>query len=429
MTYHNAIKYIKTSPNITPKDSSAASRVAKLFAALGNPQKNKKYIRLAGSNGKTVCARMLVSILNKSNICNGCLSMPIHSEIRENIRINGKPISMEKTVKYVEQIVEAVSRINQDDEATQVIFRPTEHEVMLCMAFLAFADHKCTLAIIENDQSANDPSRFLHSPFAAVICGRVPGGDQKEIAKIRAYITRGIKEIISCPSTPEAHKDIGEICVLANCRRTLAARNRCKIDSLNLRGASFTYKEKPYSIHLCGKFQITNALIAIETAEMLARNGYPITEESIQKGLSSVEAPCKFELISYSPTIIADSTHSGVAIATICTSLADFKDVMGTKIHLCLPDGDLVAKYIDTLRARGYTIEKVSLLCENAETTFDYSQFEADGITFISSKTAKKVASTALKGLQKDCTLFISGDSNFTINIRHELLAILGFGF
>ena len=63
MTYHNAVKFIKNAPNITPKDSSASERIAKLCDALGNPQKRIKYIRLAGSNGKTVCARMMISIL------------------------------------------------------------------------------------------------------------------------------------------------------------------------------------------------------------------------------------------------------------------------------------------------------------------------------------------------------------------------------
>ena len=62
MTHHNAIKFIKNAPNITPKDESAAERIHMLCAALGNPQKKIKYIRLAGSNGKTVCARMCAAV-------------------------------------------------------------------------------------------------------------------------------------------------------------------------------------------------------------------------------------------------------------------------------------------------------------------------------------------------------------------------------
>ena len=94
MTHHNAIKFIQNAPNEAPKDSSVSARIGRLLKALGNPQKRIKYIRLAGANGKTILARMLISILNKANIVNGCLSMPLYEELRDNIRINGDPISI-----------------------------------------------------------------------------------------------------------------------------------------------------------------------------------------------------------------------------------------------------------------------------------------------------------------------------------------------
>ena len=100
MTYHNAIKYIKNAPNVTPKNSSAKERVERLCKALGDPQKRIKYVRLAGSNGKSVCARMMTSILNKAGILSGCLTMPLLSELRENVRIGGSPLSMDDTVRF-----------------------------------------------------------------------------------------------------------------------------------------------------------------------------------------------------------------------------------------------------------------------------------------------------------------------------------------
>jgi folylpolyglutamate synthase/dihydropteroate synthase len=87
MTYHNAIKYIKNAPNVTPKNSSAKQRIARLCKTLGDPQKRIKYVRLAGSNGKSVCAQMLTSILNEAKICNGSLTMPLHEDLRENVKV------------------------------------------------------------------------------------------------------------------------------------------------------------------------------------------------------------------------------------------------------------------------------------------------------------------------------------------------------
>lgn len=424
MTYHNAVKFIKNAPNITPKDSSASERIIRLCATLGNPQKRMKYVRLAGSNGKTVCARMIISILNKAEIKNGCLSMPIHSEIRENIRINGEPISMNETVSYVEEISAAVAKINEENASTEEprVFRPTAHEILLCMAILAFNAHGCTVCIIESDHDGEDPSRFLHSPFAAVICGRIPSGEKQEILKIRSYICRGIREIISAPQNQEAYRVISDTCVSANCRLTQPARNKFKITNMNLRGTSFIYKDSEYSLRICGKFQTANALVAIESAEMLSRCGYKISAEAIKNGLSSVTAPCKFEILSISPVIIADSTHTGIAIGAVCDSLADFKKFTGTKVRLCLPEGELIPQYIEALQTRGYSIEKISSL---ADPTEEERQECSLPVTF--SKTVKTTAKDALAELPKDNILLISGPSNFTMKLKYELLAILGF--
>ncbi|MBP3370688.1 MAG: hypothetical protein J6L85_08045 [Clostridia bacterium] len=422
MTYHNAIKFIKTAPNITPRDDSASERIQMLCSALGNPQKKIKYIRLAGSNGKTVCARMLISILNKAEIVNGCLSMPIYSEIRDNIRINGTPITIDETVEYASAVKQAVDQINSGEN--NATFRPTAHEILLCMALLAFVSHKCGICIIESDHKGEDPSRFLPAPFAAVICGSIPidDRDKQDIYKIRSYICHGVREIISAPQNSDAYKIIADTCFSVNCRLTIAAKNNIDIRRLTLRGTTFMYKDHEYSLRVCGKFQTVNAVVAIESAEMLARLGYEISKECIKDGLRDVTAPCKFEILSISPTIIADSTHTPIAIEAICDSLSDFKDITGNNINLCLPDGELISQYVTALSKRGYTVEKISAL-------------EIDGIIsanddelpIVPCKTAKATAKDALSSLNTNSTLLISGPSNFTRQIRYEMLSILGF--
>lgn len=425
MTYHNAIKFIKAAPNITPKDHSAYDRIHTLCDALGNPQKKIKYIRLAGSNGKTVCAGMLLSILNKAHIANGCLSMPIYSEIRDNIMINGEPISMDETVEYVSAVKAAVDQINSDAQKSDRIFHPTAHEILLCMALLAFVSHKCSICIIESDHKGEDPSRFLPAPFAAVICGSIPIGDRdkQDINKIRSYICHGVREIISAPQNTDAYKIIADTCFSVNCRLTIAAKNNIDIQHLTLRGTEFTYKDNEYALRVCGKFQTVNAVVAIESADMLSRLGYKISKENIRDGLYNVTAPCKFEIISLSPTIIADSTHTPIAIEAICESLADFKEITGTRINLCLPDGELIDQYVNALAKQGYTVEKISAL-EIEDLSQEHSEIRS---CLSLSKTAKATAKAALAELNNRSTLLISGPSNFTRQIRYELLKILGF--
>lgn len=427
MTYHNAIKFIKNAPNIVPKKDSAQERILALCNALGNPQKKIKYIRLAGSNGKTVCAKMIISILNKAGILCGCLSMPIYSEIRENVRIGGEPISMEDTVEYVSAVKSAVAQINAEkEEGDGSIFSPTAHEILLCVALLAFCDKKCSVCIIESDHNGEDPSRFLPAPFAAIICGSIPNEDRdrQDIYKIRSYICRGVREIISAPQNTDAYKVIADTCSSVNCRLTIAAKNKIEIERLTLRGTEFSYKGTKYSLRVCGKFQTVNALVAIESAEMLVRLGYSISREQICAGLSAVSMPCKFEILSLSPIIIADSTHTPIAIEAVCDSLADFKDITGDKIRLCLPDGELIPYYIDALSKRHYRISAISALADASVSDEEHGEIS---IPHTLSKTVKATARAALSELDSDTVLLISGPSNFTRALRYELLSILGF--
>ena len=157
---------------------------------------------------------------------------------------------------------------------------------------------------------------------------------------------------------------------------------------------------------------------------MLIRLGYAITKGQICEGLSALSAPCKFEILSISPTIIADSTHTPIAIEEVCDSLADFKEITGTKIKLCLPDGELIPYYIEALTRRGYDVCSISAL--ELESVGEDERGKVN-IPLTLSKTVKATAKSALSDLSPDTVLLISGPSNFTRALRYELLGILGF--
>ena len=426
MTYHNAIKYIKNAPNVTPKNPTARQRIIRLCKTLGDPQKRIKYVRLAGSNGKSVCAQMMTSILGDAGILSGCLTMPLRSELRENVRIGGAPISMEETVELTEQVVKAVAAINAEEKASdpeqKSVFAPTAHEIMLCIAMLAFVKHGCKLVFIESDHSTEDPSRFLPAPLSTIICGAIPSEDKEEIAKIRSYIQKGITEITSVPQNPGAYAIIAETCHNANCRLTISMPSNAKISSLNLRGTIFNYKGTEYKLKICGRFQVTNAILAIESSKMLMRNGFSIDKQSIINGLAKTTLQSKFEIISISPTIVIDSTHTPIAIETVSDSMAELKGFTGNKIRLCLTEEELCEPYSDALLRRGYEIESIISL-----PSFDDEFTSSSDSNVTLCKTPKLAAKAALANLSSDSFLLISGRADVAEKIRYEMLAILGF--
>ena len=432
MTFHNAIKYIKNAANGSAQ-SVKFERVRLLCEYLGDPQKRIRYVRLAGNNGKTLCGGMLVSILKKANIRAGYLAMPIRADIRENIVIDSTPISMEDTVKYTQKAVEAIARINTALKASAISedgtllpdpepFMPTSNELLLAIALTAFCDKDCELCLIESDHAGNDPSLFMPAPFSTVICGTIPSDDKKEIARIRSYVTRGVQEIVSAPQNQDAYKILSDTCAAVNCRLTLALKSATTVERLSLRETEFSYKGNRYSLNLCGKFQTVNAAVVLETAEMLERRGFAVSEDAIRGGLARLDIHSRFEVISSTPFIIADSTHTPIAIETVCDSMADFKQITGSEVRLCLPKGELLGLYYNALVSRGYTVRDIVTLDEERSAEVDDLPCSVTHC-----KTVKATAKASLAELGKDTVLLISGRSSFTERIRYEILGILGF--
>lgn len=432
MTYHNAIKYVKSAPK-TAAESTRFERMRLLCKYLGEPQNRIKYVRLAGSNGKTLCGGMLTSVLKKTGILTGYLAMPAREDIRANIVIDTQPISMDDTVRYTTAVLDAVNKINEAQRSEAISedgtllpdpepFVPTSSEILLAMALIAFCDKGCALCLIESDHEGDDPSLFMPSPIAAVICGTIPSNDKRDIARIRSYVTRGVQEIVSAPQDQVAYRLLSDTCASVNCRLTLALKSAISVEKLTLRETEFSYKNNKYSLNLCGRFQIVNATVVLETLEMLTRRGFDIPYSAIREGLSNLNIPSKFEVLSLMPFIIADSTHTPVAIETVCDSMMDFKQITGGDVRLCLPDGELIELYTKALTSRGYNVLEVISLsaAEN-----DESQGSPYPITRC--KTVKSTVKTALAELPKNAILLVSGQHSFTEKIRYELLQRLGF--
>ncbi|MBQ7364171.1 MAG: hypothetical protein IJW46_01080, partial [Clostridia bacterium] len=350
-----------------------------------------------------------------------------------NSMINGVALSYEETASYVERIRRTVTSMNQalkkakvpsdtktEDGSPEVIL--TKHEILLTTALLAFHTTGCKFCLIESDHKQSDPTRFLPSPFAAAICGTIPSNDRKEILQIRSYISHGIQEIVSAPQNQNAYRVISDTCATVNCRLTIPAKSELIIQRVTLSGSEFIYRHKEYRLCLCGKFQITNAIVVLEILEMLARRGYRLSDEKIALGLRQTKIPSKFEILAVTPTIIADSTHSEIAVETVCDSMADFRPMIGSKIRLCLPEGPIVDRYVQVLTDMNYDIQKV--------TTLSWKQFKEQkeqAPYSVWNKKLRETVSEALFELQSDEILLISGPNNFTSEIRYEILKVLGF--
>lgn len=414
MTYFNAVKYIHSAPHTVGDGKSLAA----ILARLCNPQRKIKYIRLAGSNGKTVCAEMLMSVLSRSGYTVGCLRMPAREDPRENICIGSELMDIADFCSCVAAVkAELEAMRNETENGGEDIFLSSS-EILLSVALLAFHGRHCDVCLIESNHFGEDPSRVLPPPFAAVICGTLPSNDSAEISRIRSYICRGTEEIVSVPQDSDAYKIIFDTCYDIGCRLTLPSRAEIDIKRLSFRGTDFSYKGDDYSISLCGRFQVYNAVLALEVIEMLGRKGFPVERASITQGFEKLRIPAKVEVISLRPLIIVDSTHTPIAVKTVCESIAELSEHEGKAVRLCLPTATLAQEYVKVLEKNGYVIEGV-VLPEEERGELDARVECVAGV--------KRIVAALLASLDREAMLLISGDYPFVNLLRRQLLDALGF--
>ena len=439
MTYHNAVKYITTAPTKTGVNE-CLERTRLLCKKLGSPEKRLKYIRFAGSNGKTVCQTMLASVLYESGIKVGSLFMPAHTDPRENITVNKEILSMADTVKYVSLIVSAVNELSAELEAMKksaendtdasslplsekINVCPTKNEIIFLMALLAFRDMGCEFCLIESEHNGVDPTKILAVPNVAVICGTIPRENTKELARIRSYLTNGITEVISAPQDRETRNSISSACARINCRLTVPTKH--EVVRLSLGGSEFIYCGEKYKLSICGRFQIQNAATVIEVVNCLKRLRKNIPHEAVVKGLASVSMNSKFETISVSPTIIVDSTHKTEAVGTMCATLADFKEQVGDNVSLCIcPDTPLILEYISELNALGFTVSELLIPMGDKPSAFDELEVSCP-VTLLT--TPKATAKAIIEASKKVGFVLVTAPDTLADKLRTEIHRILGF--
>ena len=450
MTYHNAQKFINSAPTYNEENYSF-DRISYLSSLLGAPHKNLNYIRLAGSNGKTICSSLLSSVLVEDgyNVCT--INMSQLSEVTDNIRLNTAPLSIDDFTRTVQSVVSACSDMRKNIEEARLSgilegdsssqseipaslisgdleITPTRAEILLLAALCVYKEKGCDLCIIESIHNDVDPSLFLKLPITAVICGAIPNSDKEQINRIKAYIRRGIGEVVSAPQNSLAYKTIADSCADINCRLTIPARSSLTLKQLSLIGTSFLYNGESYRLGLCGRFQTTNAITVIETLKVLRRHGYKISLEAEKNGLAKVKIKSKFEVLSVNPTIIADSTYKQEAVETVCESLFDFSEITGRQLQLMLPpDISLIKKYLAMLGDRGYNISCIYTLCDSDAEISDILSALPNDITLKSFKTAKAAVKYVFPTLNSDSFWLISGRYSFTASIRLEIMRTLEF--
>ena len=313
-TEEKCIEYIHSLSKFGKK--AGLSNTYAILERLGNPHKNLKFIHIAGTNGKGSTSNMIENILISHNYKVGYYTSPYIEFFNERICINNITIPPSDLVYYTNRVAEVLGDI-----------KPIEFEFITCLAMLYFSEKKCDVVVLEVGLGGRfDSTNVIDTPLCNVICPigydhtGILGDSLEQIAFEKAgTIKQGSKVVINPQMNPACIPVIEK-----KCRETsselIIPSGSVKDVSFNLPYTSFTYDNLKIELSLKGKYQLSNAITAIEAVRALG-DKLPVTDEDILNGLKNSSWKCRFEFFDTTPPVVLDGAHNSHGIEALMESI------------------------------------------------------------------------------------------------------------
>lgn len=306
-------------------------RVTELLVLMGNPHLQRATVHIAGTKGKGSTAAMITAVLINSGYRTGLFSSPHLIDVRERFQVNSDNISREDFTQLMVNLKPLVSKVNE--RATYGLL--TTFEVMAALAFSYFARKQAQFQVLEVGMGGELDATNVIIPDIAVITPisydhmRALGNTLAEIASAKAGIIKPDITVISAKQQAEAEKVVTTTCrkqgarlIQADDNVTILSRGFCgERQEFRIRGMLDEYH---ISLPLLGSYQRLNLVTAIAVLEELAKQGYSISRESIEEGLSKVTWPGRFQIVSRKPWIILDGAHNPESATRLREAIKDY---------------------------------------------------------------------------------------------------------
>ena len=179
--------------------------VRELLRELGDPQKDLRFIHVAGTNGKGSVLAFISTILSEAGIRTGRYISPTVVSYLERIQINGKWIPEEEFAELVEEIQKAIVRME-----AKGFHSPTVFEIETAIAFLYFRKKQCGIVVLETglggkEDATNIVEHTLVSVFTPISRDHMGflGDTLEAIAEHKAGIIKPGCIVVSAPQEPE----------------------------------------------------------------------------------------------------------------------------------------------------------------------------------------------------------------------------------
>ena len=303
-------------------------RIKLLLNILGNPEKGKRVIHVAGTKGKGSTCVFISRLLSYHGYKVGLFLSPHLQCFRERISINGNFISAKEFGRYIWEI----KNIYEKEDKFKEIGEPTLFEILTAISLHYFHKNNVDFVVLETGLGGRlDATNVVANPLTSVITPigldhmDILGDTIEKISFEKAGIIKRRRPVILSEQEERALKviiDKGREC---NSKIYMAGRDfSTRIVKMDRGGTIFTYKSNKnffenLKIKLLGEYQVMNSSLAIKTLEVLEDLGLiEIKESKIRKALEDAFIPGRGEIINEGGRVyILDGAHNEISMREV----------------------------------------------------------------------------------------------------------------
>ena len=311
-------------------------RIRAVMELLGDPQRTFPVVHLTGTNGKTSTTRIIEALLRELGLRTGRFTSPHLHSMRERIALSGKPIDTERFLVAYDEVLPLIELVD-NRSAAEGGPRMTYFEVLVAVAYAAFADAPVDVAVVEVGLGGSwDATNVVDAPVSVILPIDLDhrhflGDTVEQIATEKAGI---IKADAITVMAAQPHEDAAEILreradevgarlVVAEVDFGVTERDvAIGGQQLSVRGLAGEYPDLFVPLH--GAHQAQNVAAAIAAVEAFIGGGeQQLDSEVVRAALAEVASPGRLEIVRRSPTVIVDAAHNPHGALALREALQD----------------------------------------------------------------------------------------------------------
>ena len=320
MNIDQAIEFIHS---LYRKAVPGLDRIRKLLALLGDPQKELKFVHIAGTNGKGSTAAMTASILCKAGYKAGLFTSPYIYRFHERIQMDGRQIADEELLPLILK-VKALAETMEE--------MPTEFEFVTALAMEYYRQEACPIVVLEVGMGGLiDATNAIDAPEVAVITNigldhtDALGDTEAKIAANKAGIIKTGCHAVVYRGCDEVEQVYAQVCAEKQVPLRKADFDSIRLHHCDLFGQTFDCgNRKELFIPLLGNHQLYNSAVVLSVIDALRERGWKIEESHIREGLRDVSWPGRFDIVCRDPLFIIDGGHNPQCIQALVKNIDDY---------------------------------------------------------------------------------------------------------